>query len=110
MTDSHRIAIRDLLSQAGHNYACGSVVDAEIGDGSIAELRRLLHQALKSADLPLAGATAEVLAAAAWGSEYYLRAFVDSRLDIPVSPPDASLSASKLRHDSQQLCYLASKG
>jgi hypothetical protein len=110
MTDTHLGSVRDLLLRAGSHYLSAGVADATIADGSVAALRQLLFQALKSADLPLAGASAEVLAAIAWGSRYYPQDSRDGRLAIPAAPPDASLTSSKLRHDAAQLGYLASRG
>jgi hypothetical protein len=59
-------------------------------------------------DLRVAGALAELYAAAAWGSRWYPGQAAG--VPVPASPPRTQLSVAKLRHDVDQFRYLRERG
>jgi hypothetical protein len=94
------------LLEKGHRQEAMDRVLAEPGLAGGSILKQLLAEALDRGELNMAGACAELLAALTWGSRYFPTTASHPSRHPPPRPPDASLTAPKLRHDAQQLQYL----
>src|SRR2546429_385763 len=73
------------------------------GEQGVAWVRAAAVEAMQWQDLRVAGALAQLYAAATWGSTWYRGATADAAaLPVPARPPRAHLSVAKLRHDIDQ--------
>src|SRR5262249_34083841 len=82
------------------------------GEEGLHWVRAAAVEAMEWHDLRVAGALAELYAAARWGSEWYPGATADASAAVPrpTCPPRTQLSVAKLRHDIDQFGYLRRRG
>jgi hypothetical protein len=74
------------------------------GEDGASWVRAAAIEAMAWRDLSVAGALAQLYAAARWGSRWYRGTVAE--VPVPSRPPRTRLSLAKLRHDIDQLRYL----
>jgi hypothetical protein len=82
------------------------------GEEGVNWVRAAAVEAMAWHDLRVAGALAQLYAAAQWGSDWYPGPTGDAATAVPVParPPRTQLSVAKLRHDIDQFRYLRGRG
>src|SRR5580765_5904259 len=102
------------LAQAGSLEASLPLWRDELcsGEEGVDWVRAAAVEAMAWQDLHVAGALAQLYAAARWGSDWYPGALADAATAVPVpaQPPRTQLSVAKLRHDIDQFRYLRGRG